>query len=174
MQCTKRWGIAILSVAVILAVGYAAAYWYGNRPGSAVVVVMSPELKDGFLVISVVATNTGRVPLVYHGWPTFADLQVKTDREWSNVPQQYVSMRSTFDVLLPGGSLRYGFKVPQHVTHVRVGCPFETAGIRTWIFAQLRKAGWKRCYQLWMPMSGVFPDGTGEDVEFWSPETKVN
>jgi hypothetical protein len=178
MLRNKRWVIVVLCVAVMLAGAYGAAYWYGNRTGSAVVAVMSPELKGGSVVLSVVTTNTGRVPLIYHGWPTFADLRVKTDQGWTNVPQHYASKTSTFGILLPGRSLRYSFTVPQDVTHVQVGCPFETAGARTWVFERVIEARWaKRSYQLWECVSGLIglvPDGRREGVEFWSPETKIN
>ena len=154
---------------------YIGALRYGCHPAVALISVVGQESKAEGRAISVMAINTGRTPLVYHGSPPFAEIRVETIGGWTNMSQTYVSRGASFGILLPGKSLSYRFTVPLDVTRVKVGCFFETAGAKSWAAGRLLEAGWWN----WVHrVSGfillLLPDGPRQDVEFWSPETKIN
>jgi hypothetical protein len=175
MRRGKRWGFVLLVGVSVVGLSYVAAYRYGRRPAAASVTVVGKESKGGSLLVSALAANTGRVPLIYRGWPPCAELRVKTNDGWTNVPQRYLSPSSSFGFLLPGRSLAYSFTVPLEVTHVQVECYFETGGARTLVAARLIETGWwNRLLGFWERVLPLLPDGKKEHVKFSSVATPVN
>lgn len=173
---SKRWSLLVL-LSVIVLLGYAYVGWvrFGHHAPGASVSIGKQEAKGGAMVISALTVNTGRIPLVYHGSPPFADVRVETDRGWTNVGQQYVSKSASFGYLLPGRSLSYQFTVPVDVTHVQVGCYFKTGGARTWAAGHLLEAGWwNRLEPVSRFVLPLLPDGRKEVFVFWSSKTKIN
>jgi hypothetical protein len=64
--------------------------------------------------------------------------------------------------------------VPMIAQRFQVGSMFESAGARSTIAARLIEAGWWNTLE---PVTSLIlrwvPDGTHEDLEFWSPEIEV-
>lgn len=162
---------AVLGVSLVVGIS---AHIYGRHPAQVLVFVERQTSHGEEVNLSVIATNRGRVPLVYHGSPPYAELRVETASGWTNLPQVYVSGRASFGFLLPGRTMSYHFAVPRGVTRVQIGCFFETGGARTWVVARAKETGaWDYLEPLLQLLLSVLPDGRNEQVEFWTRETGV-
>jgi hypothetical protein len=164
----------VIGTLVTVSAAYFAAWSCGRQQADVSVIVAGQKSQAGEVSLSVIATNQGRVPLIYHGSPPFAELRVETATGWTNIPQRYVSQSASFGFLLPGRAMSYRFAVPHNVTRVQVGCHFETAGAKTWVAGRLEEAGaWNRIYPVLRFVLPLVPDGRQEAVEFWSQEANI-
>ena len=164
----------VIGTLVTVSSAYFMAWSCGRHRAEVSVIVAGQKSQAGEVSLSVIATNQGRVPLIYHGSPPFALLRVEAATGWTNVPQRYVSQSASFGFLLPGRAISYQFAVPSDVTRVQVGCCFETAGAKTWVAGRLVESGaWNRIYPVLRFVLPLVPDGRQEAVEFWSQETDI-
>ena len=174
MKGKRQCLIGLVGLLTLLAATFVSALLFGRLPANATVSVTSHTHAAGEMLISIVTTNTGRIPLVFYGTPPFAQVRAETPQGWTNFPQRYVSKSGSSGFLLPGKTLTARYSVPTNATQVQVGGSFETAGARSSIAASLLENGWwNRFPRIWGVVLMLLPDGRREEVEFWSPETKI-
>jgi len=164
-----------LLLAIATVFGFCLARWRVGQYSADVSVLVTGQIAQGEEVaISVIATNRGKVQLVYQGDPPSAELRVETATGWTNVPQRYLSKSGSFGFLMPGGAVSYRFVVPRSAKRFQVGCYFHTGGAKTWLVQRLLEtdAGAK-LFQLLGPVLPHVPNGPEEDVLAWSPETEI-
>jgi hypothetical protein len=119
------------------------------------------------------ATNIGPTPLIALGDPPSSSVRFQTSTGWTNVTPKYFSS-SSFRFLLPGRCQSYQFTVPRLATRFQVGCYFQSGGARTSLAERLVGSGrWNRLPPALHFLLRCVPDGTGEDLEFWSQEIEA-
>lgn len=164
-----------LLLAIATLFGFSLARWrVGQHPADVSVLVTGQVVHGADVAISVIATNRGKVQLVYQGDPPSAELRVETATGWTNVPQRYLSKSGSSGFLMPGGMVRYRFVVPRSAKRFQVGCYFHTGGARTWLVQRLLETdSGAKLFQLLGPVLPHVPNGPEEDVLAWSPETEI-
>ena len=171
----KRKRQCLVGLLILLAVTFVSALLFGRLPANATVSVVSHAHDAGEMLITVVTTNTGRIPLVFYGRPPFAQVRAETPHDWTNVPQRHISQSGSIGFLLPGRSLTARYPVPMDATQVQVGSSFDTAGAQSSVAGWLFENGWwNRAHRVWGIALMLLPDGRREEVEFWSPITKIS
>jgi hypothetical protein len=162
-------GCILLSVGI----GYGLALGSGGRPALATVAVRRHEVANDLLIITVTATNIGSTVLVSFGDPLGSIVRFQTPSGWTNVsPRNSISSSI---ILRPGRSQAYQIAVPSlPAVRFQVGCYFQRAGVRSSVAGRLIESEWWNRFAPILDFALRFvPDGTGEQVEFWSQEMEL-
>jgi len=166
MRFSRRWCLAAIGILVVAAIWYAMATRRGRDSAQVRVFGSVEKFGSGYLVISAVATNTGRKTLYYDHSP-FNRLRCRVDGLWTNSPLRSKEYVGT-GLLGPGESVRQSFSLPGRTTACQVGCSFQDAGARGAAALWFSKPGHLNRLAGWVLPR--LPGGNGRVFEAWSTE----